>query len=69
MRDLLNDSPIIRHHLDLDVVNRLIREHLAQRHNHNHILWSLVNLAVWHKIFVLEEFELGRARSLAAAKA
>ena len=69
MRDLLNDSPIIRHHLDVDVVNRLIREHLARTHNHNHILWSLVNLAVWHKIFVLGEFEAGRTRTLAAARA
>ncbi len=67
MRDLLNASPIIRHHLNVAVVNRLISEHLARTHNHNHILWSLVNLAVWHKIFVLEEFEVGRARTLAPA--
>ncbi len=56
MVELLNESPIIREHLDQGVVNRIIREHLARTHNHNHILWSLINLAVWHKLFVLGEF-------------
>ncbi len=69
MRDLLNGSPVIRNHLNVEVVNRLISQHLARTHNHNHILWSLVNLAVWYKIFVLEEFEAGRERTLARATA
>jgi asparagine synthase (glutamine-hydrolysing) len=68
MTELLNESPIIREHLDREVVNRLIREHLARAHNHNHILWSLMNLAVWHKLFVLEEFT-GSRRDTASAVA
>ena len=68
MTGLLNDSPIVREHMNVEVVNRLIREHLARTHNHNHILWSMVNLAVWHKLFVLGEFEAERpAAGLAAA--
>jgi asparagine synthase (glutamine-hydrolysing) len=69
MTELLNESPIIREHLDREVVNRLIREHLARAHNHNHILWSLMNLAVWHKLFVLEEFSGSRQRTAAPAVA
>jgi hypothetical protein len=48
-------------------INRLIRKHVAQTHNHNHVLWSLMNLAIWHKLFVLEDFEAGRARTQAQA--
>lgn len=51
MVELLNDSPILREHLDLDYVNRLIEEHAALVHNHNHILWALINVAIWHNRF------------------
>lgn len=51
MVELLNDSPILREHLDLAYVNRLIEEHAALVHNHNHILWALINVAIWHNRF------------------
>src|SRR5688572_592265 len=69
MVELLNESPIIREHLDQDVVNRIIREHLARTHNHNHILWSLMNLAVWHKLFVLGDLSSAQPGTAAAAPA
>jgi len=52
--------------MNLVHVNRLIAEHVARTHNHNHLLWALMNLAVWHKLFVLgsSEAALGRRRSL-----
>ncbi len=62
MTTLLNESPLLREHLNLEHVNRLIDEHVARTHNHNHLLWGLLNLASWHKLFVLESFE-GRRRA------
>ncbi|MBI3987792.1 MAG: asparagine synthase (glutamine-hydrolyzing) [Lentisphaerae bacterium] len=49
MIQLLNDSPVIRENLESATVNRLIREHLSMTHNHNHVLWALINVANWHR--------------------
>ena len=47
----LNDSEIIRRNFDVDYVNQLIHEHLGMQHNHNHVLWGLINVAVWQDRF------------------
>lgn len=52
MRNLLNGSPVIRENFNLGFVNTLIDEHLAQKHNHNHILWGMMTVAVWHRRFI-----------------
>jgi asparagine synthase (glutamine-hydrolysing) len=52
MIDVLNASPLLQTHLNLDHVNLLIRQHLRRSHNHNHILWALLNLALWHRRFI-----------------
>lgn len=52
MRTLLNESPLIRENFHLPFVNTLIDEHLAQKHNHNHILWGMITTAVWHRRFI-----------------
>jgi asparagine synthase (glutamine-hydrolysing) len=49
---LLNETPIIRDNLDLSYVNQLIREHSDRVHNHNHVLWALINVAIWHNKFI-----------------
>lgn len=54
MIQLLNDAPIIRSNFDLDTVNRMIGEHLEMKHNHNHVLWGLMNVAVWGNRFRVE---------------
>ncbi len=52
MIELLNDSTIIRENLNLPFINSLIQEHLAMTHNHNHVLWALINVANWdHNVF------------------
>ena len=51
MVELLNDAPVIRENMDLTYVNRLIEEHCAMKHNHNHVLWALINIAIWHNRF------------------
>ena len=54
MVSLLNDSPVIRENMDIDYVNHLIREHSDMVHNHNHVLWALINVAIWHNRFFKE---------------
>jgi asparagine synthase (glutamine-hydrolysing) len=60
MRDLLVDtldrSLLVREHLHVEFVRQLIDEHMARRANHNHILWALLNAALWHERFI-EELE------------
>ncbi|WP_417913710.1 asparagine synthase (glutamine-hydrolyzing) [Candidatus Electronema sp. JM] len=51
MVELLNDSAVIRENMNLPYINRLIEEHCALKHNHNHILWALLNIAIWHNRF------------------
>ena len=51
MIGLLNESPIIRENMDGAYIRRLIDEHLGLKHNHNHVLWGLMNVAIWHNRF------------------
>jgi asparagine synthase (glutamine-hydrolysing) len=51
MTGLLNDARVIRDNMNLGYVNRLIEEHCRMTHNHNHILWGLMNVAIWHNRF------------------
>lgn len=51
MIDLLNRSTIVRETMDIDFVHRLIREHIDMAHNHNHVLWALMNVAIWQEKF------------------
>jgi len=49
---LLNQSEAIAAYFDRDGVNWTIAEHLARRANHNHTLWALINVALWHRRFI-----------------
>ncbi len=52
MVQLLRGSEVVRAYLDADGVGALIDEHLARRANHNHTLWALINLTLWHRRFI-----------------
>jgi asparagine synthase (glutamine-hydrolysing) len=52
MVDLLNTSPLMKEAFNLTYIQLLIREHLDYKANHNHILWALINLALWHRMFI-----------------
>lgn len=52
MTEVLMTSPLMKGAFNLNSIERLIREHQEYRANHNHILWALMNLAVWHRLFV-----------------
>jgi asparagine synthase (glutamine-hydrolysing) len=49
---LLRGSEVVRQYLDPAGVEALIAEHLARRANHNHTLWALINLTLWHRRFI-----------------
>lgn len=51
MVNLLNDSPLLRQYTNMECVNTLINEHCAMKHNHNHVLWALMNVSIWHNRF------------------
>jgi asparagine synthase (glutamine-hydrolysing) len=52
MESLLKTSPLIREHFNEPCLAVLIEQHLRRTHNHNHVLWALMNLALWHRRFV-----------------
>jgi len=51
MLDLFEKSPVIKENIDSQYLSKLVGEHLQLKHNHNHILWALVNLGIWYKKF------------------
>ncbi len=50
----LNGSPLIREYFNVGFVGHLIDQHLRRTHNHNHVLWALINAALWHRRFIEE---------------
>ena len=52
MTTLLNNSPFLQTHMHVPYINQLIDEHQRHLKNHNHTLWALMNLALWHRRFI-----------------
>ena len=52
MTTLLNGSPLLQEHMNLPYINTLIDEHQRHVKNHNHVLWALMNLALWHRRYI-----------------
>ncbi len=52
MEELLRTSPLVKDYLRPSAVNTLMDEHLSGRQNHNHVLWALMNAALWHRRFL-----------------
>lgn len=51
-RDEVFSSPLIAEHFRREALERLWREHQARRHNHSHLFWTLLNLALWERQFL-----------------
>jgi asparagine synthase (glutamine-hydrolysing) len=64
MIDVLNSSKLLQEAFNLDYIQGLVKEHLEYRANHNHILWALMNLAIWHRMFVEAPREPTRAGNI-----
>ena len=52
MTTLLNGSPLLQEHMNLSYINQLIDEHQRHVKNHNHVLWALMNVAIWHRRYI-----------------
>lgn len=52
MVDLLHTSPLIKEDFETAFIDQLIDEHLSMKQNHNHVLWGLMNIAIWHRRFI-----------------
>ncbi|HVC30764.1 MAG TPA: asparagine synthase (glutamine-hydrolyzing), partial [Steroidobacteraceae bacterium] len=48
-RDEVFSSPLIGEHLRRASLERLWAEHQGRRHNHSHLFWTLLNLALWER--------------------
>lgn len=48
-RDEVFSSALIAEHLRREALERLWQEHQARRHNHSHLFWTLLNLALWER--------------------
>jgi asparagine synthase (glutamine-hydrolysing) len=53
MVDLFTTSPVIKENFDSRYISQLIEEHVNMKHNHNHILWGLMNVGLWYKRFFI----------------
>jgi asparagine synthase (glutamine-hydrolysing) len=52
MEDTFRSSPLVNQYFDPSFTRTLIDEHMQMKANHNHVLWAMVNLATWHRLFV-----------------
>ena len=52
MQELLTTSPLIKDYMVPGEVERLMKEHLSGAQNHNHVLWAMMNAALWHRRFM-----------------
>jgi asparagine synthase (glutamine-hydrolysing) len=52
-REQIFTSPLIEEHFEPACVRRLWDEHQEKRHNHSHLLWTLLNVAIWGRQFAV----------------
>ena len=48
-RDEVFSSPLIGEHFQRTALEQRWQEHQARRHNHSHLFWMLLNLALWER--------------------
>jgi asparagine synthase (glutamine-hydrolysing) len=51
-RDEVFSSGLIGEHFRRQALERLWREHQERRHNHSHLFWTLLNLALWERLLL-----------------
>jgi asparagine synthase (glutamine-hydrolysing) len=49
---LLSEESMTRGYYHHDVLERTLKEHVEGRHNHEKLLWSLLNLEIWHRQYL-----------------
>jgi asparagine synthase (glutamine-hydrolysing) len=51
-RDEIFSSPLIQSHFNLNTVNQYWDEHQRSQHNHAHLFWALLNIALWNRMLL-----------------
>ncbi|HEU5443110.1 MAG TPA: asparagine synthase (glutamine-hydrolyzing), partial [Steroidobacteraceae bacterium] len=51
-RDSVFSSSLITEHFRREALEKLWAQHQARRHNHSHLFWTLLNLALWERRFL-----------------
>jgi asparagine synthase (glutamine-hydrolysing) len=54
---LLSTRSLERGYFRRDTIETLIQQHIAGKMNHGYRLWNLLNLEIWHRIFVDQKTE------------
>jgi asparagine synthase (glutamine-hydrolysing) len=62
-QEVIASSELIQEVFDLSYIQRMVREHLDYRANHSHTIWALVNLAVWHRLFIESQWQPNRSQA------
>jgi asparagine synthase (glutamine-hydrolysing) len=44
-------SSVTRHYYDAAALDRVLDEHLKGKKNHETLLWTLLNLEIWHRTY------------------
>lgn len=52
MNDVLRESVLIKNFFKPAQVEKMVAQHVACSHNRNHEIWALLNLAVWHRLYI-----------------
>jgi asparagine synthase (glutamine-hydrolysing) len=50
--EVFSSSSLIAEHFRRETLERLWRAHQARRHNHSHLFWTLLNLALWERLLL-----------------
>jgi asparagine synthase (glutamine-hydrolysing) len=51
-RDEIFSSSLVHDYFNLTTLNRYWDEHQSSKHNHSHLFWALLNLAVWNRLLL-----------------
>lgn len=49
---LRSDASLTRKYYDAETLDRVVDEHLESKKNHENILWTLLNLEIWHRNYL-----------------
>jgi asparagine synthase (glutamine-hydrolysing) len=49
---LTGEGSLTRHYYRRKPLDTILREHVTGRHNHEKTIWSLLNLEIWHRIYL-----------------
>ena len=49
---LLNEQCLDRGIFNPDIIKQFLREHLKGQRNRQHILWQMLNVEIWHRVFL-----------------